>query len=348
MANKRKSERDTDVANRGAPPGVLAAIREGRGNVKLQLAGRELTLTHLEKIYFPEATYTKRDVLLYYAKVSRYLLPFLRERPLVLHRYPNGIAGNAFYQKEAGAHIPSWIRTVNIASETKKGDVGYFLIDDLASLLYITNLGCIEQNPFSTRADDLEKPDYMFVDLDPTEGTEFSQVIRAARIVRDVLKQARLKSFVKTSGATGIHIFIPIERRYSFAQVRAFLEIVATIASERERRLLTRTFRVQDRPKKTIFFDVRQNAEGQSLAAVFSLRPREGAPVSTPISWGELKAGLKPTRWNLRSVQDDLQNRARLWNGFWEHSQRIETALEVLEKDQKRRLDSSAALDDAN
>ncbi len=348
MGSKGKRLHGSEFDTGRTLQGVLTAIREGQGDVRLRLGGRELTLTHLDKIYFPESSYTKRDVLLYYATVSLHLLPFLRQRPLVLHRYPNGIEGKSFYQKEAGPYIPEWIKTVTVASESKQGNIGYFLIDDVASLLYITNLGCIEHNPFSTRADDLEKPDYMFVDLDPTEGTEFSRVIRATRVVGAVLQQAGLVSFVKTSGATGIHIFIPIERRYSFAQVRAFLEIVSTLASEREHGLLTRTFRVHDRPRNTIFFDVRQNAEGQSLAAVFSLRPRSGAPVSTPISWSELTKNLKPVKWNLETVEKHLPSRVKLWRGFWNHPQRLENALEALERNQKTNLNRPATLDDPN
>jgi len=204
-------------------------------------------------------------------------------------------------------------------------------VEDLAGLLYLTNLGCIEHNPFSARADDLEKPDYMFMDLDPTEGTAFPQVVRAARLIGKVLDEASLKFFLKTSGATGLHMFIPIARNYSFDQVRGFLEIVVRMAMEREKELLTRIFRVQNRPKNTVFVDVRQNAYAQSLASVFSLRPREGAPVSTPLSFNELKPGLRPERWNLESVQKDLPRRSRLWSTFWNEPQSLENALaEVL------------------
>ena len=252
-----------------------------------------MTLTHLNKVYFPESGFTKRDTLLYYATVSPYLLPFLKHRPLVLHRYPNGITGGAFYQKEAGEYIPEWIRTVAIFSETKKRNVSYFLIDDLASLLYLSNLGCIEHNPFSAREDDLDQPDYMFVDLDPTEGTPFSRVVLAAKVIGEVLQRAGLEFFIKTSGASGLHMYIPIARKYGFDQVRGLLEIITQLAVDREKGLLTRIHRVHDRPKKSIFVDVRQNSHGQSLASVFSVRPREGAPVSTPLAWSELKAGLE-------------------------------------------------------
>jgi bifunctional non-homologous end joining protein LigD len=312
---------------------LLEAIqRPDRQEVRLELEGRPLKLTHLNKVYFPKAGYTKRDVLSYYAAVGPFILPFLKDRPLVLHRYPNGIAGSAFYQKEVGQGVPDWIRTVQIFSETKRQEVPFFLIDDLASLLYLTNLGCIEHNPFSARADDLEKPDYMFMDLDPTEGTAFARVVRAAKVIGDILQKARLKYFLKTSGATGLHMFIPIERKYGFDQVRTLLEIVTQLAVENEKGLLTRTFRVQDRPKDTVFVDVRQNAYAQSLASVFSLRPREGAPASTPITLEELRQDLKPERWNLKSVLADLPRRSKLWSTFFDHPLTLESALAALER----------------
>jgi bifunctional non-homologous end joining protein LigD len=316
---------------------IAAEIKSGtREQVRLNIDGREVNLTHLNKEYFPADEVTKRDVLAYYASVAQFMLPFLKDRPLVLHRYPNGIDGGAFYQKEAGEHIPDWVRTVNIYSETKKHDVAYFLIDDLASLLYLTNLGCIEHNPFSARADDLEKPDYMFVDLDPTEGTAFSRVMRAAKVMGEVLSQAKLKFFLKTSGATGLHIFIPIARNYGFDQIRALLEIMTMMAVEREKGLLTRIHRVNDRPKNTVFVDVRQNAYAQSLAAIFSLRPRQGAPVSTPLGWSELKAGLKPEDWNIRTVLEDLPQRGKVWKTFFERPQTLEQALAALERSRSK------------
>ena len=315
-----------------AAPIIKALEQQRQEQVRAEINGRELTLTHLNKIYFPKAGFTKRDVLAYYATVSPYLLPFLKHRPLVLHRYPNGIAGGAFYQKEAGEYIPEWIRTVAIFSETKKRDVSYFLIDDLASLLYLSNLGCIEHNPFSAREDDLDQPDYMFVDLDPTEGTAFSRVVLAARVIGEVLKQAGLEFFTKTSGASGLHMYIPIARKFGFDQVRALLEIITQLAVDREKGLLTRIHRVHDRPKNTIFVDVRQNAFGQSLASVFSVRPREGAPVSTPLAWNELKPDLKPEVWNIRTVLADLPRRSKLWEKFFDHTQTLESALEALDR----------------
>jgi bifunctional non-homologous end joining protein LigD len=315
-----------------AAPIIKALEQRQQEQVRAEIDGREVTLTHLNKVYFPKAGFTKRDVLLYYATVSPYLLPFLKHRPLVLHRYPNGIAGGAFYQKEAGEYIPEWIRTVAIFSETKKRNVSYFLIDDLASLLYLSNLGCIEHNPFSAREDDLDQPDYMFVDLDPTEGTPFSRVVLAARVIGEVLQRAGLEFFTKTSGASGLHMYIPIARKYGFDQVRALLEIITQLAVDREKGLLTRIHRVHDRPKKSIFVDVRQNAHGQSLASVFSVRPREGAPVSTPLAWSELKPDLKPEMWNIRTVLADLPRRSKLWKKFFDHAQTLESALEALDR----------------
>jgi bifunctional non-homologous end joining protein LigD len=332
-ASASSSSREIQKPPRRPDSALLEAIqRPDQQEVRLELDGRPLKLTHLNKVYFPKAGYTKRDVLSYYAAVGPYILPFLKDRPLVLHRYPNGIAGSAFYQKEVGQGVPDWIRTVQIFSETKRQEVPFFLIDDLASLLYLTNLGCIEHNPFSARADDLEKPDYMFMDLDPTEGTAFARVVRAAKVIGDILQKARLKYFLKTSGATGLHMFIPIQRKYGFDQVRTLLEIVTHLAVENEKGLLTRTFRVQDRPKDTVFVDVRQNAYAQSLASVFSLRPREGAPASTPIAHDELRPDLKPERWNLKSVLADLPRRSKLWSTFFDHPQTLESAVAALER----------------
>jgi bifunctional non-homologous end joining protein LigD len=315
-----------------AAPIIKALEQRHQEQLRAEIDGREVKLTHLNKVYFPKAGFTKRDVLLYYATVSPYLLPFLKHRPLVLHRYPNGIAGSAFYQKEAGEYIPEWIRTVAIFSETKKRDVSYFLIDDLASLLYLSNLGCIEHNPFSAREDDLDQPDYMFVDLDPTEGTAFGRVVLAATTIGDVLKQAGLEFFIKTSGASGLHMYIPIARKYGFDQVRALLEIITQLAVDREKGLLTRIHRVHDRPKKSIFVDVRQNSHGQSLASVFSVRPREGAPVSTPLACNELKPDLKPEMWNIRTVLADLPRRSKLWQKFFDRPQTLESALKALDR----------------
>ena len=325
------SSRRGDNARRSFGAEWEALQDKKQEELRLRVDGQEIKLTHLNKVYFPKEGYTKRDVLSYYAAVSPILLPFLKDRPLVLHRFPNGIKGNSFYQKEAGENIPDWIRTANIFSETKRQKVAYFLIDDLASLLYVTNLGCIEHNPFSARQGDLEKPDYMFIDLDPTGGTKYSRVVLAAKALEKVLKKARLKSYVKTSGATGMHIYIPIARKYRFEQVRALLEIVTRMAAEEEKGLLTRIFRVRERPRNTVFVDVRQNAYAQSLAAVFSLRPREGAPASTPIDWKELKEGLQPEQWNIRTVIEDLPTRAKLWEDFWEHKQTLEGAVDALE-----------------
>ncbi|HXM97221.1 MAG TPA: DNA ligase D [Candidatus Dormibacteraeota bacterium] len=336
QAKKSKPAKTTEkLAPRSRLDGQgIAEILENekKEECRLTVDGKELKLTHLSKVYFPKDGFTKRQVLAYYARVSPYLLPFLEDRPLVLHRYPNGIGKEAFYQKDAGPTAPEWLRTADIYSETKKENVPYFMANDLASLLYLTNLGCIDHNPLPARYKSLEKPDYMFIDLDPTEGADFSRVVQAARVLGKVVEQARLKFFIKTSGATGLHLFIPIVPKYSFDQVRELLEIIGRVAMQNEKNLLTRQFRVQERPKNTVFFDVRQNAFGQSLASVFSIRPRDGAPVSMPIEWKELTPNLRPDKWKLNTVPKDLSKRAAIWKGFWSKQQTLEKALGWLER----------------
>src|SRR5438132_10274519 len=191
-------------------------FKGGSETVTIELNGKRLRLSNLNKVYFPESGYTKRNLLAYYYRVAEYIVPFLEGRPLVLRRYPNGITGESFFQKEAGEATPEWMKTIEIASEGKRGKVRYFLADDRASLLYLTNLGCIDHNPWSSRADDPDHPDYFFFDLDPSQGTDFETVLTIARSIYKKLEALGMAAFMKTSGATGFHIYLPIERRYTY------------------------------------------------------------------------------------------------------------------------------------
>ena len=200
---------------------------------------------------------TKRDLLAYYARVSSLILPFLSQRPLVLRRLPDGVGGGLFYQKEAGK-MPEWIETVTIPSDGKK--IRYVVCNDVATLLWLTHLGCIDHDPWASRIDDLEHPDYVFIDLDPSEGTPFASVVDVAREVCAVLAQAGMKFYVKTSGASGIHVFLPIERVYSFEQAAMFGQVVSRMAAARipEKSTFERT--VAKRPRGSVLLDYAQLA----------------------------------------------------------------------------------------
>ena len=297
-------------------------------SVTLDFDGKRFRLTHLNKIFFPESGYTKRDLVAYYYRVADYLLPFFKDRPLVLRRYPDGIRGQAFFQKNMPEGVPSWVETVSIPSEGKREEIQYVIANDLASLLYLTGLGCIDHNPWSSRRDDLEHPDYFFFDLDPAEGTEFANVLTIARALHEKLTQAGLKIFMKTSGATGFHIYLPVERVYTFEQLRMFGEIFAQLVTAEHPGLVTHERTVAKRLPGRVLIDVTQNSLGRPLAAVYTVRAFPKAPVSAPVEIKELRPTLKAEKFNLKSLMGRLKQKGDLWADFWQSRQRIEPSLD--------------------
>ncbi len=308
-------------------------LSQGRSeNTTVEIDRKRLRLTHLNKVYFPESAYTKRDLLFYYYRMAGLLLPFLRDRPLVLRRYPEGIHGESFFQKEAAQSSPEWMKTASIYSKERKATMEYFTADDTAALLYLTNLGCIDHNPWSSRVDDEEHPDYVFFDLDPTEGTDFETVLTVARAVYQRLQALKLTAYLKTSGATGFHIYIPLAPLYTYEQVRTFAEIVGRLVAEELPRQVTLERSIHKRPKGRILLDALQNAHGKPLAAVYAVRPFPKAPVSTPVTPDELRGKFYPEQWNLTSIFSRLEDKGNLWKDFWKKRQRLEKATMLLSR----------------
>jgi bifunctional non-homologous end joining protein LigD len=298
--------------------------------VTIELDGKRLRFSNLNKVYFPKSGYTKRDLIAYYYRIADYILPFLRDRALVLRRYPDGIKGQAFFQKDMKDGLPDWFVTVPIESEKKGEPLNAPTANDRASLLYLTGLGCIDENPWSNRLDDLEHPDYFFFDLDPSEGTEFSVVVTIARALEEELSALGLHSFLKTSGATGIHLYIPVEPVYTYGQLRTFGEIVARTITVKHRQLVTNERIVAKRPAGRVLIDVQQNAHGRPLAAAYSVRAFPKAPVSAPILPRELQPNLRPETLNIKTIFARLERQGDLWADFWKKSQRLEDAIEKL------------------
>jgi bifunctional non-homologous end joining protein LigD len=298
--------------------------------VTVELDGKRFRLSNLNKVYFPESGYTKRDLLAYYYRMADYILPFLSDRALVLRRYPDGIKGQAFFQKDVHEGIPDWFKTVAVDSEGRGKEIHYATANDRASLLFLTSLGCIDHNPWSNRYDDIAHPDYFFFDLDPSEGTDFSVAITIARALHEKLEELRLVSFLKTSGATGIHIYIPVEPVYTYEQLRTFGEIVARTVTAEHPNLVTSERSVARRPAGRILIDVQQNAHGRPLAAPYSVRAFPKAPVSTPILPRELRAKLRPEALNIETIFARLKDQGDLWADFWKSRQRLEPAIELL------------------
>jgi len=310
---------------------IEAELFKGRSEtVTIELDGKRLRLSNLNKIYFPESGHTKRNLLAYYYRMADFILPFLRDRALVLRRYPDGIKGQAFFQKDMREGLPEWFKTVPVDSEHRGEIIQYATASDRASLLFLTSLGCIDHNPWSNRYDDVDHPDYFFFDLDPSDGTEFSVVVTIARALHEKLEELRLVSFLKTSGATGIHIYIPVEPVYTYEQLRTFGEIIARTVTAEQPNLVTSERIVAKRPAGRVLIDVQQNAHGRPLAAAYSVRAFPQAPVSAPLLPRELRSSLRPETLNIKTVFARLKEKGDLWADFWKRRQRLEQAIELL------------------
>jgi bifunctional non-homologous end joining protein LigD len=306
-------------------------VRGREENVTIELGGKRFRLSNLNKLYFPDTGTSKRHLLAYYYRMADWILPFLRNRPLVLRRYPDGITGKSFFQKDAGESVPEWMETVGVYSEEQREEIHYFVANDRAALLYLTNLGCIDHNPWASRSDSLEHPDYLFFDLDPSEGTEFSTVVEVARAVYRKLEASGLRVFLKTSGATGFHLYVPIERRYTHEQVRTLAEIVGRLVAAEQPERVTQERAVGKRASGKVYIDATQNAFGRPLAAPYSVRAFPGAPISTPVEVVELRPTLRRERFRLATVDRRWEKVGDLWADFWKSPERLERALDGLQ-----------------
>ncbi len=273
-------------------------------------------LTNLNKVYWPDDGYTKGDLLEYYERASEYILPYLKDRPLSLNRHPNGIQGESFFQKDL-INKPDWVKTVPIYSESDKDDINWLVCNNLDTLLYTVNLGCIEINPWNARYQHKEKPDYMVIDLDP-EGIPFKEVIRTAKCVKEILDSAHIDVFLKTSGKTGLHIYIPLQAKYTHEQSKQFAEILANKVNS-ELPDITSVVRDPKKRQHKIYVDFLQNREGQTIAAPYCVRPVAKAPVSTPLEWDELTGDLHPSDFTIKNIFRRLSRKGDVWKGFLNH-----------------------------
>ena len=269
------------------------------------VGAKTVAFSNLRKIYWPADRYTKGDLIDYYRAVSRWMLPYLRERPMVLTRFPDGIDGKSFYQKDAPEFAPSWIRTVPIWSEDTQREINYFVCDDEESLLYVANLGSIPMHVWASSVGSLEMPDWCVLDLDPKEAP-FSDVIRTALVLRELCEAIGLPSYVKTTGKTGLHILLPLGRQCTYAQSRTLGELLARVVLRELDDIATITRHVTRRGDK-VYLDYLQNRTGQTIVAPFSVRPLPGATVSMPLLWEEVNASLDPRDHTIRTAIDRLE-----------------------------------------
>lgn len=267
-------------------------------------------LTHPDKIFFPKVKVTKGDMAEYYRSVADYILPYLKDRPCSLNRMPNGIKGESFYQKNH-EHLPDWVPNTDIFSESNNKDLHWIVGNSLDALLYMVQLGCIEINPWNSRVGQLDNPDWIVIDLDP-EGVDFKGVVQVARTVHQVCDDWQIPAYPKTSGKTGIHIYIPLGAKYDYDQARNLAHLIALEVNKREPKL-TSVERMPKKRKHKIYVDFLQNRSGQTLAAPYSLRPTPEATVSMPLHWDEVKLSLKPTDFTIKNALTRLEKTGDLW-----------------------------------
>ena len=282
------------------------------GDHTLVVEGKSVRLTNLDKLFWPERGITKGDLIQYYADVAPVLLPHIRDRAMVMKRYPHGAAGEFFFMKRAPSPRPPWIRTCRIDHDS--GNVIDFpVIDDLPSLLWVINLGCIDLNQWYARCDDVDRPDYVHFDLDPGEGAAWAAVLQTAQIVGDALKTLKMPPYVKTTGSRGLHLYVPIVRGPAQKEVWTFAKALAVELASRNPALMTAEYKVARRPRGRVLIDYNQNAWGRTLASIYSVRPTPRATVSTPVTWAEIDRGVRIEDFRLDNVRDRISKAGDLW-----------------------------------
>ena len=263
-------------------------------------AEKQLRLTNLKKLFWPKEKYTKGDLIEYYRVIAPLLLPYLKDRPLVLTRYPDGIEGKSFFQKDAPDFAPDWVKTVKIYSKDTARDINYIVVNDIETLLYVINMGTIPLHLWSSRLDSLERPDWLVLDLDP-KGAPFTDVVAVARALHQILGRLRIECFIKTSGATGLHILVPLGARYTHEQAKNFARLLAMLGAEATREISTIARPLAARGGK-VYIDFGQNGYGVTIAAPFTVRPLPGATVSCPLQWREVNERLHPSHFTIKTA----------------------------------------------
>jgi len=317
--DKRPEEVRREVPAPAAEP-MPSEIRKGK---------RVLKLSNLDKPFWPEEGITKGDLLAYYRDVASVLVPHLKDRPFTMKRYPDGWQGNFFFQKDAPKHMPEWLPRRAFLSTSResrqKRMISYPLVNDDLALLWMVNMACIDMNAWYSRVDKPERPDFVLFDLDPSPDVGFPETVQVALLVKQLLDGIGLESFAKTSGADGIHVLVPIERRWTYDDTREFAEIVARALVSTHRDLVTTEW--QKAKRRGVLIDSNQNGEGKTIASVYSVRPKEGAPVSTPLRWEEVSDSLEPAVFTMEAVLERIDKHGDLFEGVLTKKQSLAKAL---------------------
>jgi bifunctional non-homologous end joining protein LigD len=322
-ANRRRHPSRRIGPDGQVPRPFTVSLPDDREQLELDFEGRRVRLTNLHKLFFPDRGLTKRDLLQHYVDVAPWLLPHLADRAMVMRRYPGGFDGPSFFMKRSPAYKPGWVATCAIAHGS--GNVIDFpIVQDLPSLLWIVNLGCIDLNPWYARCDDVDTPDALHMDLDPGPGVPFTRVREAALVLHEAFDALGIPDLVKTSGSKGIHVAVPIVRGPNQKDVWAFAKAFAVALTARHPKLLTAEYKVARRPAGRVLVDYNQNAWGRTLASIYSVRPKPLATVSMPVTWDELEQGVEIEDFQLGQIRPRLEALGDLWSAMLSTAHRFE------------------------
>ncbi len=319
-----RDDKEPAEVHREEPEPVEDRIRKGK---------RELKLSNLDKVFWPDEGITKGDLLRYYREIAPVLVPHLKDRPYTMKRYPDGWTGKFFFQKDAPTHMPEWIPTYRALVSTRekprqKKWVRFPLVNDELALLWMVNMGCIDMNTWYSRIDKPDRPDFVLFDLDPAADAGFAETVQVALLVKEALEALGLVSFPKTSGADGMHVLVPIERRHAYEDTRRFAEIIAGALARTHRGLVTTEWTKSKR--RGVLIDANQNGEGKTIASVYSVRPKAGAPVSTPLRWDEVNDKLNPSIYSMEVVLERVRRQGDLYEGVLKTRQSLAKALKTI------------------
>ena len=293
-----------------------------------KIGGNEIVFTNLSKLYWPKDKVSKRDMLNYYYQVAEYMLPYLKNRPQSLNRFPNGIDGKSFYQKDVTGKVPGWIKTYPYSSEGIQKN--FLVCNDEASLLYMASLGCIELNPWSSRISSPGKPDWCIIDLDPDKQS-FDQVVETANVTRQVLSAAGIEGYCKTSGSTGLHIYIPLGAKYTYEESREFGRLIAHLVHDQLPEFTSIERMISNRKGK-MYIDFLQNRPGATLAAAYSLRPKPGATVSMPLEWDEVKKGVRMKDFTIHNAMERIRSNGDIFKPVLGKGINMKQAIQKLQR----------------
>lgn len=288
-------------------------------------------LTNPQKVFWPKEGYTKADLFQYYEKIAPFILPHLKGRPLSLNRFPNGIDKPGFYHKDAGENVPSFVDVFKVKSESNNKIIDYIVCNNIYTLLYLSNLGCVDMNPWNSMTKKITHPTWMAIDIDPSSKNKFTQVVDTALATKEVLDRAGVDCYCKTSGATGLHVYVPLNNRYGYKQVKDFAHLVASMVNDIVPDFTTLERSLTKR-KGRIYIDFLQNRRGQTLASAYSVRPVPGASVSTPLDWKEVNHKLDPGNYTIKNILKRIEKKGDLFKPVLGKGASLEKAVRMLEK----------------